>query len=71
MTGSSHERPPNPVAARIARLIAFVALVGAGASAFMTFIGRSALGLKLCAGSFGLGVVILLIGGVVVAASRP
>ena len=60
-----------PLPARIARLMALALLIGAGVSALLTLTGNMALGLKVCAGSAGLGLVILVVGGWLVAANRP
>ena len=57
-------------AAQIARAIAFVAMVGAGLSAFLSYAGRTSLGLKICAGSAGVGILVLFVGAWLVAASH-
>jgi len=60
-----------PPARQIARLIAFVAMVGAGIGAVLSFSGRGNSALIVCAGSAGVGLAILLLGGLLVAANRP
>jgi hypothetical protein len=67
---AGEQNDANPTANQMARLIAFVAMVGAGLSAFLSFAGKTSLGMKVCLGSAGVGVLILLGGAWLVAASN-
>ena len=68
---AGEEQPVSPLAKTVTRLILFVAMLGAGISAVFSFSGNLTLALQICAGSAGLGLVILMIGGFLVAANRP
>jgi hypothetical protein len=65
------EPPAAPAARQIARLIMVVALIGAGGSALLSFSGHIQTGLWVCGGSAGVGLVVFLVGGWVVAAGKP
>ena len=64
---SANRKPAQSVA----YLIAFVAMVGAGISAVLSLTGNVQTGLRVCAGSVLLGLILLLVGGWLVAANRP
>lgn len=59
------------LAKQIATLMILVAMIASGMAAALTVGGRTQLALQICLGSIGVNILILLIGGIVVATSRP
>ena len=68
---SGEEPPVAPAASQIARMILVVALIGAGISALLSFSGHVQTGLLVCGGSVGIGLVIFLVRGWIVASGKP
>jgi hypothetical protein len=59
-----------PPARSFANLIIFIGVVSAGIATFMSLSGNTQTGLYVCLGGIGLALVVLLFGGLVVAANR-
>jgi hypothetical protein len=64
-------RSKTPVARQVATFILLIFMIASAFSAFVTVAGHTTLGLYICAGAAGVGLVVLVIGGLVVAANRP
>jgi uncharacterized membrane protein YdbT with pleckstrin-like domain len=65
------DRSKTPVARQVATFILLIFMIASAFSAFVTVAGNTTLGLYICGGAIVVGLVVLLIGGLVVAANRP
>lgn len=63
--------PGRQIARQFASLILMVFMIAAGIGAVLSVGGNTTLALQICAGSIGVSVLILLVGGYLVAANRP
>lgn len=67
----TRKRAVNITAARLfANSVLLIALIGSGVSLALFLIGNRTLAAQVCAGSVGVGAVVLVVGGVLVARSR-
>lgn len=64
-------REPVSPARAAARAILFIFMAASGVAAALTLMGHLRLGLYVCGGAVAVNLLILLLGGYVVAASRP
>lgn len=62
---------PQPPARQTARVILFIALLAFGFSASLTLTGRWQQGLAVCGGALVLAALLLVIGALIVALSKP
>jgi hypothetical protein len=64
-------RGSNPAARSIAYIILFIVFVASGLSLSAMMTGNRDLGLQICAGSIGVSIAVLIVGGFIAGASRP
>lgn len=64
------QQTPSPLARQTATLILLIGMVGSGAAAAISLIGNPELGLQVCLGSVGLALIVLLVGGLMIASNR-